>query len=443
VGYSSGTVLDSYATGSATTSAGGVIYREPISGGLQGTASNSSSVTRAFSSGVASAGTGSSPYPYVGGIAGERLNPSTSTGSFWDTGSSGLMVGTGSGSTAGMTGITSVQMKDVATFTAASWPIVNGWQAFDPGASKVWGICDGVTRPFLLWQYSSSPCVSAPGMTTITSVTPDQTSAQVNFTADDTGGSPLTRIEFALDDTSAVDDSTATTSSPYVLTGLQPSTSYTVYMRAVNAQGSGPWSSGSSFTALTPGPPAPPPAPVAPSAPLAVRATSGDQSITATWSVPASSGDYPVTNYQATVAPGGRACLTSATTCTIDGLVNGTSYTVTVRALSGAGWSAASSPSASVTPTAPVTKSLAITGSRGSGEERSLIRVSGTSTGLVGARVTLWLSIGGGTATPAARTVTVEADGTFEWSRRLNRATIIYAESTGLRSNAIRLPATR
>lgn len=196
-----------------------------------------------------------------------------------------------------------------------------------------------------------------------------------------------------------------------------------------------------SFTTLAL-PPAPP-SPVPPSPPLDVRATAADASLDVTWVAPSSSGSFPVTNYQATTSPGGRSCMTTSTTCTIDGLRNGTAYTVTVRALSGAGWSAASAPSEAVVPRAKDGASLTITGSRGSGAERRLIRVSGISTGLAGERVTLWLSIGGRKASQASATVRIQADGTFTWSRKLNRAAVIYAEAGGVRSNAIRLPAVR
>ena len=133
--------------------------------------------------------------------------------------------------------------------------------------------------------------------------------------------------------------------------------------------------------------------------------------------------------------------MTTSTSCTIAGLRNGTAYTVTVRALSGAGWSAASAPSDAVVPRAVEVMSLTITGSRGSGDERSVIRVRGTSTSAVGVRATLWLSIGGRKAPPTSATVLFKDDGTFAWSRRLNRAAVIYAEAGAIRSNTITIPA--
>ena len=281
-----------------------------------------------------------------------------------------------------------------------------------------------------------------PGIPVVTSVTPDMTSVSVAFTADDSGGSTILAIQYALDDTNSLYGS-STNASPFTLTGLATGTSYTLYMRAVNSQGPGPWSAPASFTTLAPTPPPAPPAPSLATAPRDVVAKAGDGLLEAAWNVPVSEGSYPVTQYKATASPGGRMCLTSATTCTIDGLTNGIAYTVTVQALTGAGWSVASTPSEAVVPRADERPSLTITGSRGSGSERSMIRVRGTSTELSGERVTLWLAIGERRATPASATVQIRADGTFTWSRKLTRAVVIYAEAGGVRSNTIRIPAAR
>ena len=522
VGWTDGAVIrDSYATGSANT----IGSMGAVSGGLVGL-STIGSITRGYSTG---ASTGTAPSNLsVGGFVGDVS--STLTGNLWDTTSSGTSAAAGSGTSTGITGRTGSQMRQFSTYNDSTWPIVNGWQPFDSAANKVWGICNGSTRAFLLWQYSANPCASTPGTPTITSVTPALTTASLAFTADDSGGATITQLEFALDDTTTVDDSTTNVSSPVTLSGLTQSTDYVVYMRAVNSQGPGPWSApaafrtqgrpgtpvvtgitpdtttasvaftaddsqgatilaiqfaiddtlsidgsttnvsplgltglssgtaytlylravnangpspwsaGTSFTTLTP---PPPPAPISPSVPLEVRATAGDRSVTAIWSAPATPGDYPVTNYQATATPGGRSCMATSTTCTIDGLTNGTAYTVTVRALSGGGWSAPSSPSAAVVPRTDDVPSLTITGARGSGVDRSMITVRGTSTGLAGKRATLWLSVGGRASISASATVVIKADGTFAWSRKLSRAVVIYAEAAGVRSNAVRLPSAR
>lgn len=525
-----GTITNSFATGSLTVlSSGGMLFV----GGLVGKTAPSvnASVSKSYSTGSV-VGLGGTP-GYLGGFVGMRGGTDLASDNFWDTTSSGTSTGVGSGSTTGIAGKTTTQMQAFSTYDDSGWAITNGWDTFSlvSTPNRVWGICAGVGRAYLLWQYAASPCPSTPSAPTISSITPGGTtasvaftvddtgnaaltrldfayddttavdfttntvaspatltgltlnttytvymrvknstytgpwsapstfmtlrtpgapsissvapgltSAQVAFTADDSGGSAITRLEFALDDTVAVDDSTTTLASPYSLGNLASGTTYAVYVRAVNAQGAGPWSSPVAFTTLAP-PEPPPPSPATP--PRDVRATAGEGSLTATWRAPASEGSYPVSHYQAATSPGGRTCLTASTTCTIEGLTPGIAYTVTVQALSGAGWSPSSAPSNAVIPRPTVERSLAITGTRGSGAERSLIRVRGTSTGLAGERATLWLTVGDRPATPALTTVTIAADGTFAWSRKLNRAAVIYATAPGVRSNAIRLPPAR
>jgi hypothetical protein len=96
-------------------------------------------------------------------------------------------------------------------------------------------------------------------------------------------------------------------------------------------------------------------------------------------SPPASAGSFPISTYQAVAPPGGQSCLVSVPTVsgTITGLTNGTAYTATVRALSGAGWGPDSSASDPVTPEAPEVASLVITGSRGEVRGRPGVIVTG------------------------------------------------------------------
>ena len=150
-----------------------------------------------------------------------------------------------------------------------------------------------------------------------------------------------------------------------------------------------------------------------------------------------SSGTYAVTQYKAVTTPGGHMCLTASTSCTISGLTNGVTYVVRVQALTGAGWSAESSPSNAVTPRSSTTATLSITGSRGRGPERMTVQVKGTSTGLVGERVTMWFANAGEAPIPSKSTATIRPDGTFTWSRRANRDITLYAEAAGVRSNSV------
>jgi hypothetical protein len=281
--------------------------------------------------------------------------------------------------------------------------------------------------------------LSPPAAPVITGATAGQTSAAVAFTADDSGGSTITRLEFTLDDTTVVDDSTASLSSPYTLTNLSPGTAYTVYMRAVNAVGAGPWSAPQAFVTLSP----PNPVVYPPGAPTGAIAVTGDASVSVSWVAPSDSGSYPISTYQVTSAPGGRSCLVGAPalTCTVSGLTNGISYTFTARALNGASWGAWSGPSNAVTPRATPVTTIQISGSRDASDTR-YVRVSGTAARLVGEQVTPWVRLSGQPSYAEGIGVqTVAADGTFAWSRATSKKVNVYFTHGSVKSNTVTIPA--
>ena len=142
------TLSNSYSsvTVSGTSVGGGIAGR--VSGG------GSSSITNCFSTGNVSGGT-------VGGIAGNLVNSTKSvsnsyatgeissnfgngaggvvgsnsgvvTNSYWNTTSSTLSNGVGSGSSTGITGLTSSEMRNVSSFTG--FDFVNDWQNNAPNA---------------------------------------------------------------------------------------------------------------------------------------------------------------------------------------------------------------------------------------------------------------------------------------------------------------------
>ena len=70
------------------------------------------------------------------------------------------------------------------------------------------------------------------------------------------------------------------------------------------------------------------------------------------WSAPTSDGGATITGYTATATPGGATCTTTALSCVITGLTNGTTYTVTVTATNSAGLTSLTSGPATATPDA-------------------------------------------------------------------------------------------
>ena len=126
VGKNTGTVSNSYFTGSVTGHymVGGLV------GGNGGTVSNSYSIGNV--SGNIS----------VGGLVGGGSSDTVSN-SFWDTETSGQAT------SAGGTGKTTAQMKYIATFSA--WDII-AVTSGQTNPAYTWNIVDGQTYPFLSWE---------------------------------------------------------------------------------------------------------------------------------------------------------------------------------------------------------------------------------------------------------------------------------------------------
>ncbi|MED5596975.1 YDG domain-containing protein [Janthinobacterium sp. P210006] len=114
VGSNTGTVVNSYASGAV--SGGSTV------GGLVG--SNNGSIATSYTNGSVS-GVSS-----VGGLAG--ANAGSVTGSYWDTQSSGQ------GTSAGGTGMTTTQLKNLSNYTGAGWEL-----------AQMWVVYDGQSAPFL------------------------------------------------------------------------------------------------------------------------------------------------------------------------------------------------------------------------------------------------------------------------------------------------------
>jgi hypothetical protein len=184
----------------------------------------------------------------------------------------------------------------------------------------------------------------------------------------------------------------------------------------------------------------PSPTPVPPSGARDVVAKPGDRSAVVSWLAPASTGSFPVTNYQVMMNGRDSVCLVPASTdgtqfCVVENLTNGEEYAFTVRALSGAGWGVFSAPS---DPVVPRSASILITGAR---EGRSVV-VTGVAPELAGEKVTPWLRFPGpGRYRAGAGVQTVSADGAFTWQRVTGKKTFVYFRAGQIRSDRVIIPA--
>ena len=183
-------------------------------------------------------------------------------------------------------------------------------------------------------------------------------------------------------------------------------------------------------------PPPPPPPTYPPSAPRDVTAVAGDGSAVVSWSVPVSSGSFPVSTYQVTDESGEQTCMYSVAadadlSCEYSDLSNGESYRFRVRALNGAGWGSWSDWSQSVTPEPG--PAILVTGSR----EGRFAKVAGTSTGLVSETVQSWVKLRGQPSYAEGSRPLLDGAGDFTWQRKTGKKVYVYFRADGVKSNRL------
>jgi hypothetical protein len=181
---------------------------------------------------------------------------------------------------------------------------------------------------------SSATPAGVPTAPTISSISKPTTGGQLSvaFTSGLSNGAAISTYEYSLNGgTSWVlrsDGGNAT--SPILISSLTNGTSYSIRVRAVNAQGSGANSSTvTAFPATTPG------------APSISRIESASSSIGIVFSAPASNGGAAITNYEFSIDGGlswtTRTPPSTSSPWTVGGLVDGTTYSVQLRAVNGQG----------------------------------------------------------------------------------------------------------
>jgi hypothetical protein len=193
-----------------------------------------------------------------------------------------------------------------------------------------------------------------PGAPSITSTAVGVGSATISFTPGFSGGAAITDYQYQLNGGSWV--SSGSSSSPFTITGLANGTTYSVAIRAVNATGAGTASPSSSVTT-----------PALPAAPVVTSVVPGDSSVSIAFT-PGATGGSTITSYQyqLTVAGGWTTAPSLTSPIAVSGLVNGTTYAVSVRAVNAVGagaGSAAQSATPATTPSAPTITGNTVAGS--------------------------------------------------------------------------------
>lgn len=188
------------------------------------------------------------------------------------------------------------------------------------------------------WYTAGAVQIDCPDDPTGVSATPGQGSAEIRFTAPVyTAGSAITNYEYSLDSGAWTALNPASTTSPFTIGGLTGGQTYSVRIRAVNADGFGASTAAVSVTPTSAG--------QAPTAVRNLRVTATDVArgtLKIAWALPSNAGSYPPDGYtvRMRMAPNqayATAARPSGTTVTLRNMLHGHTYYIRVRAYNATG----------------------------------------------------------------------------------------------------------
>ena len=235
----------------------------------------------------------------------------------------------------------------------------NTWVAFDPvdvtSPVTIRGLTNGTPYNIQLRALNAigegtasavvaATPVGAPAAPTDVSITPGDRQLTIPFTPGSANGSPITSYQYTLNGGSTwTNFNPGITGSPGIITGLTNGTNYSINIRAVNAIGAGV-----SSTAVSGRPGG------LPAAPTTLVATAGDGQVSVAFT-PGADGGNAISNYQYSIDNGTTWASLNRTQSPliVTGLINGTNYSIRLRAVNAIGVGAASTAVSAIPAAAP------------------------------------------------------------------------------------------
>jgi predicted phage tail protein len=205
-------------------------------------------------------------------------------------------------------------------------------------------------------EMPATPAAEAPGPPTGLTATPGNTQVTLKWNPPaSNGGATVTGYDLYAGTTADFSGQAPVARIPGTIAtvkGLVVGTTYHFKVRAVNRVGAGPLSEEAKTVGVT-----------VPGAPARLTVTPGKSRMTLSWAAPASNGGLPISGYviYQVTSPGSgtnapvNGLLVKATSYTVNGLTDGTTYQFRVAAVNAAGQGSPSEVSAALPPTAPQT----------------------------------------------------------------------------------------